>query len=216
MPASPWVVIMMRRLRRLGDADYLGCLIAYHASPTLAGMAPANLLRLAARERLPAWRENRDRIRRELGIQLAELTPVPDPLLLCYRPGLVRRALEDAGARQLLAEADYPVAGFNLSAMIERLGEKCRSGRFPHEVGLFLGYPPSEVRRFMRFGGAGAGPTGGWKAYGDPETARRFFLDCRAVKDGTARLLGVGFGFPEVADRLGRRAGYPCFQPRSA
>lgn len=39
-----------------------------------------------------------------------------------------------------------------------------------NEVGLFLGYPPEDVRCFMNDSRRGVKCTGCWKAYGDEET----------------------------------------------
>ena len=203
MSASPMVVSMMERLRGLDDSDRLGRLIAYHAAPTIAGMTPANLVCLADGGCLAAWRENRMRFRQGLGIELEELKSCPAPvLILCYRPCLVRRALNRRGARRVLAETGYGDAGRDLQGLLEKLGENCRSSRFPHEIGLFLGYPPRDVSLFMRRGGGGARLTGCWRAYHNVDRAARFFARCREVKDGAARLLGDGVDFAEVAGRL--------------
>ena len=44
---------------------------------------------------------------------------------------------------------------------------------FPHEIGVFLGYPAQDVRGFMA--GEKATCRGAWHAYGDEQTARRRF-----------------------------------------
>ena len=203
MSASPVVISMMERLRNMDNPARLGRLIAYHAAPTIAGMTPANLVCLSDGGCLTAWRENRARFRQLLGIELEELKGSPAPtLILCYRPALVRRALGRRGARRVLAETGYGDADADLKDLLEKLGENCRSGRFPHEIGLFLGYPPRDVRLFMRRRGSGARLTGCWRAYHNIDRAARFFARCRAVKDGAARLLENGTDFAEVAGLL--------------
>jgi len=52
-------------------------------------------------------------------------------------------------------------------------------GDFPHEVGLFLGYPPEDVLGFIRQDGAHCVCSGIWKAYADPEGRRRLFARLR-------------------------------------
>ena len=48
-----------------------------------------------------------------------------------------------------------------------------RESDFPHEVGLFLGYPPRDVEGFIREKARRAKCTGAWKVYGDEEAARK-------------------------------------------
>ena len=50
-----------------------------------------------------------------------------------------------------------------------------RESDFPHEVGLFLGYPPRDVEGFIREKARRAKCTGAWKVYGDEEVARKTF-----------------------------------------
>lgn len=60
----------------------------------------------------------------------------------------------------------------DLKELIRRLrGRKA----FPHEIGLFLSYPPEDVRGFIRYGGSRSKLTGCWQVYGDVENARRTF-----------------------------------------
>ena len=55
---------------------------------------------------------------------------------------------------------------------------------FPHEVGLFLGYPPEDVQGFMERRAKGFRCVGCWKVYGDAEKAQKLFASykkCTAV-----------------------------------
>lgn len=46
---------------------------------------------------------------------------------------------------------------------------------FPHEIGLFLGYPPSDVECFMKHPCKGVKCCGCWKVYSEPEEAKKLF-----------------------------------------
>ena len=50
-----------------------------------------------------------------------------------------------------------------------------RDEGFPHEIGLFLGYPPSDVECFMKDPYKGVKCCGCWKAYSEPEKAVKIF-----------------------------------------
>ena len=73
-----------------------------------------------------------------------------------------------------------------LSALLRRLRQRLLAGGdFPHEIGLFLGYPPEDVRGFMAdCRGRNCKCTGCWKVYGDEAAARdrfRRYKQCTAI-----------------------------------
>ena len=69
---------------------------------------------------------------------------------------------------------DYPVE--NTARCVVKLLDRLRQeGCFPHEIGLFLGYPSEDVRGFMENGPRCCKCCGYWKVYGDEEKAGRVF-----------------------------------------
>ena len=57
-----------------------------------------------------------------------------------------------------------------------RLACRFREGKeFPHEVGLFLSYPPEDVKGFIDHRANNFKCTGPWKVYGDEGKARSLF-----------------------------------------
>ena len=98
-------------------------------------------------------------------------------LIYLYRPSMLEEDLRNPVAAELLKEAGYPggsTAG-HIAWLIRRLKE---SETFPHEIGLFLGYPAVDVRGFIRRGECKC--TGLWKVYeSDVPQAQRTFARCR-------------------------------------
>ena len=98
-------------------------------------------------------------------------------LIYLYRPAMLEKDLRDPVAAGILRDAGYP-DGSNarrISRLIRRLEE---SDSFPHEIGLFLGYPAVDVRGFIRRGKCRY--TGLWKVYeSDMDQAQRAFVRCR-------------------------------------
>ena len=85
------------------------------------------------------------------------------------------RTFWQAACRRLLREAGY---GDDLSHLVclRELTRRLREGEeFPHEIGLFLGYPPEDVAGFMTHRGKNCKCVGCWKVYGDEYAARRRF-----------------------------------------
>ncbi len=101
-------------------------------------------------------------------------------LLYLYRPGMLARDLTDCDACALLRACGYPCG--DVSGCIRRLMARLAAGEgFPHEIGLFLSYPPEDVRGFME--GLPAKCTGIWKVYGDEARAQRVFAKYRKCRD---------------------------------
>lgn len=53
---------------------------------------------------------------------------------------------------------------------------------YPHEIGVLLGYPLSDVQAFIELQGHGAVDVGPWKVYGNAEQARRRWERMRACE----------------------------------
>ena len=95
-------------------------------------------------------------------------------LLYLYRPNRLSRDLSRREAGRLLDRAGYRRE--DPRACLRELSRRLRRGEeFPHEIGLFLGYPPEDVAGFMEHRGKGFKCAGCWKVYGDEGAARRRF-----------------------------------------
>lgn len=84
---------------------------------------------------------------------------------ILYKPS-VRRFLKKTGYRMEKCVDDY------LNQLSDRL---CLEHDFPHEIGIFLGYPLEDVVGFIKNQGKNYTLSGYWKSYGDPKKARERF-----------------------------------------
>ncbi len=118
-------------------------------------------------------------------------------LVYLYRPRLLERDLRDPLARRLLAECGYEScsANFCLARLMARLR---REEDFPHEVGLFLGYPPADVDGFMHRK-EHYKVCGLWKVYDDVEGAVRQFERCRHCTEVYLRRYAQGYSLDRLA-----------------
>lgn len=167
------------------DAQCLEHTLAFHCAPSLSGIKPADLISwrqpeqegeelLAGYTALLAGRGIRLRVLRRRGRRL---------LLLVYRSGLLADWLARPEVSAMLEREGYPVSE-GQAAMLETLARRLTRDDFPHEIGLFLGYPPADVEGFRRNQGRNCKLSGLWKVYDQvEETARRFqsFDRCRAA-----------------------------------
>ena len=82
----------------------------------------------------------------------------------------------------MLRQLGYPKDAL-MEELLEELGHRMARQGFPHEIGLFLGYPARDVEEFIRRGGLGSICTGYWKVYRHPGEARRCFARYDACRE---------------------------------
>lgn len=170
--------------------------LAFHCAPALAGIKAANLVCLpkASYPALEADLAAYNRAFRTQGVRFEILCACRErAMVLVYRPALLALALEHPLAAQLLAQAGYP-AQAPLPLLLAELGRRLQAGagEFPHEIGLFLGYPPEDVRDFQRCRGKGCKLCGHWKVYHDPEGALRCFRRYDQCRDALCSRISQG------------------------
>jgi hypothetical protein len=166
-----------------------------HCSPTLIGIKPANLLSLSKANypQLPALIAAYIRSLAGKGISFRIVCECGCRwLLLVYRHQMLWEQLSAPSVQALLRQAGYPVSQTtSLETLLEHLSRRLTaSEEFPHEIGLFLGYPLADVIGFCQHRGENCKLCGYWKVYGDVESAQRCFAmfdQCRAAL--SARLM---------------------------
>lgn len=152
-----------------------------HCSPTLAGLKTASLFPIEAqgKEQITAFLRALNQKTVPRGLCAVTLgTPGGKPLLYLYRPGKLRRDLAHPLAQSILRRWGYP--DFDSGRCVAYLAKRFAQSKteFPHEIGLFLGYPPEDVKGFLQ-GGACAKCVGAWKVYSDVDAAEKQFMRYR-------------------------------------
>lgn len=95
-------------------------------------------------------------------------------LIYLYRPTKLRRDLTHTAAAELLQRHGYNTN--SCEQCVVHLMKKLREqAEFPHEIGLFLGYPPEDVYGFIENKACDCKCVGCWKVYGDEEAAKKKF-----------------------------------------
>lgn len=151
--------------------------IVQNCAPTLAGLKTGNIFQYPYEDKKELLNFIR-RLNRRLGPRGIRVVPLriteKRALLYLFRPGKLEKDLNHRGAACLLEREGY--CPRNCGQCVARLGKKLRQQEdFPHEIGLFLGYPPEDVEGFIQNGAAGSKCTGCWKVYGDEEAAKKTF-----------------------------------------
>lgn len=161
-------------------------LLIQFCSPTLAGLKTGNIF-TASYESMEVLLEDVRRMNAlfsKKGIRVTSLRYRDgNALIYVYRPGRLQKDLQDAEARRILIEKGYAGAeGIHVlqNECIRTLSERLEDAdSFPHEIGLFIGYPSEDVRGFMEEGSRACKMTGCWKVYGDTVSAQKKFSQFR-------------------------------------
>ena len=111
-------------------------------------------------------------------------------LMYLYRPDMLNEDLNDPLAREILSRYGYSLKGSD--RCVVDLVNRLKGDSFPHEIGLFLGYPPSDVLGFIEDPNSGFCDVGYWKVYSNVEGARRAFRRYRRCTEEYGRMLRSG------------------------
>ncbi len=159
-----------------------------HCAPTLASLKTANLFchtfssEAEMQEIVGFWRECLNR--KGLTLVLLRIRRLTALVYVCRMENL-RSDLSRDGVVCFLSAYGYD--GMEPSFAVERLKERIESEAdfgFPHEIGLFLGYPLADVVGFIENEGRNFKFAGLWKVYcNEYETLRLFakFEKCKNV-----------------------------------
>ena len=113
----------------------------------------------------------------EKGIRLSLVKEREDGgLIYVFRPAMLNMLLANKKINLFLQNRGFKSSS-NADDYIEQL--KCRfcsEPCFPHEIGIFLGYPLEDVRGFIEHSGKNFSTCGLWKVYSDPKLAQKMFL----------------------------------------
>ena len=156
-----------------------------HCAPTLASLKTASLfcVKMADEELERQLGEWNSRLGKK-GLFLTALGRYENrALIYVCRKSNLRIDLLRPGTEQFLA--GYGYQSVDVDATLIRLTQRLReAGAFPHEIGVFLGYPLEDVMGFIQNRGKNSRYTGYWKVYcNERETIKRFaqFTKCREV-----------------------------------
>ena len=148
-----------------------------HCAPTLAGIKTASLFTCPFECRT-ALLDSVRQLNRQLTAKGLRLLPLrfseKKALIYLYRPSRLSADLADATAASLLQQQGYECG--SCEKCLCQLARKLRQQEeFPHEIGLFLGYPAEDVHGFITHGPDCCKCTGCWKVYGNEEQAKKTF-----------------------------------------
>ncbi len=187
----------MEYIKNYDTEKFIKCMLYCFSAPTIKGIKASCLINFRRRKDeniRNLWISHADEWLKPLGLEwilFDQQNKHDSALVLIYRRKLLIKALGCDEACKILKSHGYPL--HDVDACLECLRGKFCSG-FPHEIGLFLDYPPEDVKGFIEGKCAkNSGCPGYWKVYGDVRKAKRKFKKYkRAECDAAQRILTGG------------------------
>jgi hypothetical protein len=151
-----------------------------NCAPTLAGIKTGNLFLYDCKDFDSFEKEitEYNKYFEEKGIKIEIVNRMNNKILLyVFRPDLLKRDLMCSESKELLKRFGYDRYDFEdcIIRLKERLSSMKAVNDFPHEIGIFLGYPVEDVRGFIDNKAKGYKCVGYWKVYGDINEAKKRF-----------------------------------------
>ncbi|HXE95569.1 MAG TPA: DUF3793 family protein [Dongiaceae bacterium] len=189
--------------------DCLVSFLALEAAEILAGAKPANLISIANRERSCGrnlyllWKQWGQSVIEESGLECYELADRGESLLLLiYHPSSLAELLRRPNVTAILRRAGYPVPAAP-EKLLRVLAARFTVESFPHEIGVFLGYPLKDVLGFLGWARIPFTCQGPWRIYGAAAESLRLAELHRECRCRMAGMLSAG-GSPVESFRIGR------------
>jgi hypothetical protein len=157
--------------------------IAGQCAPVLAGIKPSNMLVLENKH-------IKDVVRTLEGTGLSWrclYAGSEKNIWLIYRRQALQELVLCEEQRSFLMDNGYTED--TLEQMLIRLGQRFRQYRkgreisFPHEMGVFLGYPMADVKGFIKYEGKNYLYSGYWKVYENVEERKELFRSYEQIRD---------------------------------
>lgn len=163
-------------------------ILAFHSSPAMLGVKPASLFSVTDTESVGESISRFNRKAAVKGLKIRELCCLKNRrLLLMYNEKVLERHMNNEKVLRMFGKFGYD-EDMTTQQRIDRLAEKIVGrGDFPHEIGLFLGYPVEDIQGFIDNKGENYLLCGYWKVYSDEERAKRIFNSynkCRSYMIG--------------------------------
>ena len=169
-------------------------IIIENCSPTLAGLKTGNIFTIDRNLISDIKQELCDlnhcltgKGLRAIPLRISE----KNVLIYLYRPDKLKADLSSSEAKEILLNKGYSCKSIE-SDIVRLIHHIHNDGSFPHDIGLFLGYPPIDVRGFMADTRKGVKCVGYWKVYGDKEKAEKTFSSYRKCTEVYKKCLSRG------------------------
>ncbi len=161
-------------------------MLIFHCAPTLAGIKTGNLFNYSFSSEETFYDElgevNEKMNTKGIHLELLRIQGF-NALILAYRPTYLARDLKQHGVGSFLEQFEHNKLNpdYAISKLKERISYR---NEFPHEIGIFIGYPIDDIIGFIENRGQNCKCAGFWKVYrNEKEAVKKFhrYDKCRDV-----------------------------------
>lgn len=179
------------------DVHSIPLQLALQCAPVISGIKISNLLTIPAK----SLRELSAVLKKtELSFRI--LYPGRERLvILIYRETELKEYLEREEVMAFIYKCGYETSDISkiFPVFVKRYMRYMELKQdFPHELGLFLGYPIEDVEGFIKENGKNYLYSGYWKVYKDAELKIRLFKNYERVQTEIVRLLYEGLDIMDL------------------
>ncbi|MCK4258625.1 MAG: DUF3793 family protein [Halanaerobiales bacterium] len=142
---------------------------------TLVGVKPAELINIPINKhgvKSSDWEECRFCLLRHKEIKVKKINKENRKQVLIYHSASLDQTLSKPINLKILRRVGYP-SKYSLEGYVNNLLRRLNSDEFPHEIGIFLGYPTKDVIGFMGHPSLKLVKTKGWQYYGNEKISKK-------------------------------------------
>lgn len=173
-------------------------LLAYHCAPALAGIKPSNII-FVKKSEAPGLKTRIAELNILLNSKNIHLEVLHECetriVLMVYRKDVLSKHLRKPEIREFLLSYGYHEMS-SLENDISHLREKLKEDAFPHEIGVFLGYPLCDIIGYINK--QECLHTGDWKVYANVEESKALFERFRACRKATCKRVNCGYCLAQI------------------
>lgn len=174
-------------------------MLVKHCAPTLAGMKVGSLVsyKFTNVEELNENLAERSKVLNAKGLYLKVLRKTDKTALIyLYRKKQLIDRLNEPEIQEFLSTRGY--INFQLENTITILEKHFKNDEFPHEIGVFLGYPLNDIKVFIEDKNAVCKCVGCWRAYTDEENAKKTFAKYKKCTKIYCKRFAEGFDISKL------------------
>ncbi len=175
--------VLLDFLLKVDEKNKMRFAIINQCAPVIKGLKPATVMMLDSlvmeEELLEITREER------LAMDFVWCGGKKSVILI-YNKDLLNHILQENKIKEYLYIIGYEdkKVDESLKIIINRMKQYYeRKSTFPHEIGIFLGYPLEDVLSYIKFNGKNALYRGYWIVYHNVDEAKRVFLDYDCARE---------------------------------
>lgn len=170
-----------------------------NTAPSLCGIKPANLFSISSscqnQKKINLWKYELSAI----GLSLFEIPSGENfSLLFLCDINWIKKIISLPQNKKFFKSFGYTVVDNPYSMLFQIFSRISDSKNFPHEIGLFLGYPLNDVINFINHHGKNCKLCGYWKSYSNVEQAQQKFIQYKNCSRLCCKLFDQGYSVQQI------------------